>query len=344
MSETDKLIESVKEIIGEEDSRNDWRIKLQEHAALYENTAPSLVAIMKGSKLRGLAKAYATSDNEAIKAQNKFKSTVKKASLAAFLTSACGALLLVCAGLHILNKPVGLIIIVGTTAVGMTASVFATLWFNLIKGGGLNAEWVLRRSRAEKKRLDYFQTFLKMTPKNPEDQLFALEYTRRFLLENQITYFEGRGKEHKKAADKTLKKSLAAMLVASLITMLAGPLALLKGWLSAIAGLGVIATAYGAFVNAISTVNLDKENAQRYTKCAWDLDDVLLEIDECRSKAAEGNPDSVVEFFQPVFKILEVDQLAFSSDGQRRDKKIDVMSGEHEAAAQKMTLPQGKQG
>ena len=322
MSETDKLIDSVKEIIGRGDSDNDWKIAPMEHAAVYESKAPLLAKTLRSSKAQGYAEMYTEEDAKADKARNKFKNTMWFANWAVFLTAVSGTFLVAGPGIQKFFPDCSETVfkVIGLT--GAVTTALGTMYLKLIRGDELSGRWTTRRSKAEKYRLAFFKTVLAGSAENPESQLQAFEYTRRYLFDNQIDYFKMRGKHHETAADSALYKSVMATFCASLMTAAAGGLIWMDLKYGIVGALGTIATAWGTLVLSRSAIELDRVNAKRYLEILYQLRERKLLIDEYRRKIASGNKDAAQEYYTPVFALLEADHQSFIEDEKRRDLTV----------------------
>ena len=146
------------------------------------------------------------------------------------------------------------------------------------------------------------------------DQLLVLEYTRRFLLDNQIDYFRDRGGEHENAARTALKHSTRAVFASWSFTAIAGALSLWHPEFAVFAGLGVIASAYAALAVSRSAVNQDRTNADRYLAAEYQLKERRLDLDAYRERTGSGDKGTVQEFFEPIFVALEADHQAFLTE------------------------------
>jgi hypothetical protein len=322
MSNPDELIRIAQDAIGEGNSDTDWKIVPTEHAEMLAEKAPSLAENLRGVHPKGLAGMYEEWNAKAIKARDDFKNTVGKADTAVFCTASLGALLLVAAGLQVLLGGFGpwaakVIGPLGIVSAGLTA-----MWLNQVQGGALSKRWAEARAKAEAKRLTYFKAVMEGASKSPQDQLLALEYTRRFLLDNQIDYFKDRGRQHENAADTTLKNSTRAVFLSSSFTALAGVLSIWHPELAVVAALGVIASAYAALTVSCSAVNQDRNNADRYLAAEYQLRERRLDLDTYRERTALGDNRAVQEFFEPVFVTLEADHKAFLSEAEQRELAI----------------------
>lgn len=332
MEEAKEMIRATRKAIGKNDPSEDWKIVPTEHAEMYEDTAPPLAEVLRGARPGGLAKMYEDLNDRAVKARNNFKSTVVRADAAVFSTASLAALLLIAGGLQELLAGAGpwvvkIIGILGVVSVGL-----ATMWLNQVSGGDLIKKWVNERAKAEGKRLTYFKAIMDGVSDEPSDQLLAFEYTRRFLLDNQIDYFRERGIEHGDAADIALKTSTRAVFLASTFTAVAGFLAWLEPQLAVIAGLGVIASAYATLAVSRSLVNLDRKNADRYRTAEDQLKERKLDIDTFREKIASGEKGAVKKFFEPIFVTLVADHKEFLAGAELNESAIGNMEERLRAA------------
>jgi hypothetical protein len=299
MSNTYDLKRAAYDAIGSGNSGTDWKIAPTEHAEMFKEKAPSLAESLLGSRPKGLAEMYEEWNAKAMEARDDFKNTVSKADNAIFCTASLGALLLVAGGLQALlgvsgpwvGRTIGLL--------GFISSGLAVMWLSQLHGGALSKQWAEERAKAEAKRLAYFKTVMEGATKTPLDQLLALEYTRRFLLDNQIDYFKERGGEQGKAAGAALKTSTRAVFVSSSFTAIAGALSMWRPEFAVVAAVGVIASAYAALVVSRSAVNQDRKNADRYLAAEYQLKERKLDLDTYREKTASGQNGAVEEFFEP---------------------------------------------
>jgi hypothetical protein len=327
-----ELIRTTRDAIGVGDSDEDWKIAPTEHAKMFEEKAPSLARNLCGSRPEGLAKMYEEWNGKAIKSRDEFKATVSRANIAVFCTASLGGLILLAVGLQVLLGDIGPWVVKTTGLLGVISSGLAAMWLNQVRGGALSIRWAEERAKAEAKRLAYFKTVMEGASEAPMDQLLVLEYTRRFLLDNQIDYFRDRGGEHEKAAGDAIKNSTRAVFVSSSFTAIAGALSMWHSELAVVAGLGVIASAYAALAVSRSAVNQDRTNADRYLAAEYQLKERRLDLDTYRKRAASGDNDAAKEFFEPIFVTLESDHQAFLSEAEKRELAIGDMGKRLDAA------------
>jgi hypothetical protein len=342
MSTAQELIAAARDAIGEARSDSDWKIVPTEHAnELAAKGASSLAHNLRRSRCEGLAKMYEELNAKAVRARDSFKRTVNRADTAVFLTASLAALLMVAGGLQEHFGASGKWIVGAIGALGVVSAGLAAMWLNQVRGGELSKRWTSARAKAEAKRLAYFKAVMEGASGEPSDQLLALEYTRRFLLDNQIDYFRERGDEHETAATAALHRSTLAIFAASTFTAVAGLLSMLVPQLALTAGLGVIASAYAALLLSRSAMNLDRKNAERYLNAAAQLAERRLDIDGYRERAAAGDKSAVTEFFEPVFVTLEGDHKAYLSDAEQREAAIGDMEKRLDTAKESLDRKSG---
>ncbi len=325
-----ELMEKTKTIIGEGDPDYDWKIVPTQHADHYRESAPELATILKSTKVNGLATRYEEFNREAIEARDRFKSTIKKANGAIFITAVFGALLLLGTGVQKLFADWDQLTTIEWTIrvisiLGILSSGLAYMWLRDVQGGRLLKDWRESRARAEAKRLVYFKEVMQGAQEEVKDQLLVMEYTRRFLLDNQLDYFKQRGEQHEERARKAYQTESRALFIASSITGIASVLALWQPTFAVIAGLGVIATAYAAYARSGTEVNLDMVNADKYRKAEDLLWERKLDLDDFRQKVIQQEQGAVIAFFEPIFVLLEADHKSFLSDAEKQEAAIGEM-------------------
>jgi hypothetical protein len=328
----EEQIRLAREAIGAGNSETDWKIVPSEHADMFATSAPNLARNLRSERTQGLAKIYERWNAQAMKDRDMFKITVGRANRAVFLTALFSALLLVTAGLQGQLGGVGpwLSRIIGL--LGLLTAGLAAMWLHQVQEGSYAMRWAEARAKAEAKRLAYFKAVMEGASPAGNDQLLALEYTRRFLLDNQIDYFRERGMQHQHAADRALKASTEAVFFASIFTALAGCLAIWMPSLAVVAGLGVVASAYAALIGSRSALNQDRKNADRYLAAEDQLSERKLDLEVYRQRIAAGDLQAVQEFFAPVFITLEADHKAFLTEADKREFAIGDMQNRLDAA------------
>lgn len=336
MSNAQEMIRIARAAIGD-GGNEDWQIIPSEHARWFERAAPTLAHNLRRARPEGLARMFEEADREAVRASDVFKRTVRRADTAVFLAGSLGALLVVAIGIKDMVGETSTFIIGAIGVLGALASSLAAMWIGKARNGELAERWGNERANAEAKRLAFFKDVMAGATNTPLDKLLALEYTRRFLLDNQVKYLRERGREHERAAQMALDRSTASTFLASMLTAAGGLLAFVRPEYGVIAGLAAVASFLGTLFISRSEMNLDHKNADRYRVAADALAERRLDLDTFRSKVASGELTAVEDFFQPIFMALKADHQAFLTDAQQQDLAIGEMQGRLDAAKDTMS-------
>ena len=336
MSNADELRRNARAAVGDGGSE-DWKINPSEHARWFESAAPSLADNLRRARPEGLARMFIESDRGALAARDVFKRTVRRADTAVFFAGMFGALLVVAVGLREMIGEQNAVVIGALGGLGTLASALAAMWVGRARDGELAQRWANERANAEAKRLAYFKDVMEGAKDEPYDKLLAFEYARRFLLDNQIEFFRGRGRQHESAAQTALDRSTYATFLASILTAAGGVMTFIKPEFGVLAGLAAIATALGTLFVSRSEMNLDHKNADRYRAAADALSERRLDIDTYRRRVAQGDLDALLDFYEPVFMALKADHQAFLTDADKRDLAIGAMQSRLDTAQQGLT-------
>jgi hypothetical protein len=331
-----ELIGIARDAIGVGEPENDWRVTPTAHANSLPAAALPLADVLRSPRPEGLARKYEELNQRAVEARDEFKKTIAKANWAVCCTATLAALLLIAGGLQDQLGEAAKWVIGVIGCLGVVAGFLAIMWISETKQGSLSEKWSQERAGAEARRLAYFKSIMEEVAEQPLDQLLAFEYTRRYLLQNQIDYFRGRGREHEKAASAALKISTRAVFLSSTLTTVAGLLAMWAPQLAVIAGIGVIATAYSALAVSRSALNQDQRNADRYRIAQEQLEERALQIGDYRDKVAAGEPGAVQEFYRPIFVTLAADHKRFLDDGEKRSIVIGEIEGRLRSARESL--------
>ncbi|MEL7368777.1 MAG: hypothetical protein AAFN74_07690, partial [Myxococcota bacterium] len=179
MSNTQEVIRTARAAIGDSQA-DDWRIDPTAHAQWFERDAPTLADNLRRARPEGLARVFVERDQGAIRAQAQFKKTVRRANIAIFFAGSFAALLVVAIGLKENYAGYESIVIGGLGVAGILASSLAAMLAGLADRGSLAERWASERASAEARRLAYFKNVMEGARPEPNDQLLAMEYTRRF--------------------------------------------------------------------------------------------------------------------------------------------------------------------
>ena len=227
---SDSIFTRAREIIGRQED-DDWKIEPTRHADNLQKRAPQLAAILQSSEVSTEAQRYERSDTEAVAVQNQYKVLVSRANLFVFYSSVLSALVLAANGWLQDPNRARAVAAIGVAAV--VCAALARMWLTQAEGNQLFERWMENRATAETMRLEYFRLAATMTHNAGEGsskgevplELMQLEYFRRFQLDVQLAFYEGRGKQHREQSSKTVRWSSYA----SLATMLGSGLAAAGG-------------------------------------------------------------------------------------------------------------------
>ena len=331
----DESIKTAIDAIGD-DASSDWNINPTKHADVYATVAPTLSEALSMQNILDTASQYHESDQRAAHIQADFKSTARRANVAVFITACAGAAITVAGSLMTrtdLNggtnstevAPGGWIFIALGLA-GLAASSLASMWFVRLRNGHKLQNWMESRAEAERRRIEYFSRIIDSTgPADTDFELLKLEYFRRYLLGSQLKYYDQRGTQHENSARRTLDVSTASTTVAAVLTGIAGLLAASFGQsYSALAGIGVMITAFGAMFSAREGLNQDTRNAQRYSATRNKLLDIRKKyLEQVRKDTANGVLKTRSDFVAAVGEVLLEEHSQWLESAKLHNAAID---------------------
>jgi hypothetical protein len=303
-------------IIGSPEPDKDWELTPGQHALLYQATAPGLAAVLGSPGLAAIAGSYVDKNKDAVDAQKSYKSAMGWANRLILAAAAAGAAMM---AVQILwgtdtnppgagtNKVAALVTVLGflSGALGSAAAGFLS-WAS---GAGKLTEWMQQRAGAEAKRLAYFEAVVTPRANQPADiplNLLRLYYFRRYLLLNQLHYFETQGTRHRRAADGTLMLAAAAATFASLAAFVAGG-GSADPKMVAFGALGVFAAALSSFASNRETISQDRRNGERYRSSKEALRELEGRFSDIREEVEKGNAQAMLEYVKIVNDQLAAD-------------------------------------
>jgi hypothetical protein len=216
--------------IGEDDRSADWELRPEEHAALLPVQAGALKRIIsRPGDIPRLVARYVDRDTEANRQQRRYRSARRWVKRLAYAAAGTGLFAL---SMHLILGYVSDLqpILVGAHALLILSLAVCAAWIN---GADPRSKWLSARGEAELLRVALFDRVLAsdepVTP--PELPLLPLQlaYFRRYQLDVQLRYFQGRGKEFTRPAGLPrwyTAPMIAVVIIASaLAALLFGPLA-----------------------------------------------------------------------------------------------------------------------
>ena len=304
--------------IGRDDPSADWILEPQEHAARLPPEAGALKRILARAGHREIMAQYFQGDTKALSAQARYKRAGRVALGASLGATLIGAAFILPASQRLPPDVHSL-----ATVAEYCLLFFAFLAARYIALARPFDAWMKQRAQAEIARRQLFNDVYRRGGRprgRAAPAAFEARYFRRYQLEVQRRYYDGRGRQHARAAGHTKVwrgTSLGLTVAAGCVVVLAS-LSLLSlpetaaadllqiavdyaawvrsddRWLLAI---GVAASALYGFAAARSLINLDERNASRYLT-TWDNLNFLhaTQLDYVRRRAAEGDRAQVDQF------------------------------------------------
>ena len=325
-------------IIGAEDADADWILRPEKHCELIADKikAGPLLRILSRDDLKNIIETYNREDQAAIHCQERTKKWGRISIYATLWAVLIGALFLLpwpewSTDIWLLDmiapglKTTGL----GLEILAIVVTFLAGWW---VKHKQFYKHWQEHRAEAEHQRLKIFNAVMAADEqvRSGEEALLPLklEYFRRFLLDEQMRYYSGRGNQHKEGSlrslywkifSKTIYLTVAALAVVSFLSIVQA-----QGWFEmawfarlqeripwlldlgrvaeqSLAGLGVITSAIYTASTALARLDMDEHNATRYLNTAGNLETLAgVALDNARQAARTGQTDDVLAFVEQV--------------------------------------------
>jgi hypothetical protein len=315
------------EAIGRDEPSSDWILKPLEHAAKLPPEAGALKRILERKEHRTTMGQYAEADRNALSAQARYKRAGRIALGASLAATLVGAIFILPPAQGIPADVRGL----------ATLAEYFLLFVAFLAARYLTFAhpfdlWMKQRATAEIARIRLFNQIMQDGEVARENELpllpLKLEYFRRYQLEVQRRYYNGRGTQHARAAghNKAWRSISLALTVAAGCVVVLASLSLLSYlnieladllrsivnfavWLRAddrwLLAIGVAGSALYGFAAARSLMNLDERNASRYLVTCDNLNYLhATQLDFARKRAAEGNELEVRGFVDRVQSLI----------------------------------------
>jgi len=285
---------------------------------------------LRRSEVSGLAEEYEREDKEAGRNQTLFKTTASRANWAVMLTACFSALLLVVGTLATLvPETSGKVLLVGLGVCGVLTGGLASMWLFRARQGGLLDAWMSARAAAEALRTKYFEAVTNADPAEVSSEiplsLLQFEYFRRYQFDVQKKFYDQRGQDHRRDADRLLQISAVAAGLASIGAGLAASLGLLgTAWVS-IAVLGTLGTALSSFASTKEAIGQSRRNSESYAKARDGLALLARRIDNVRSAAADGEREPLRQFVAVVHDLLSSEHRQWLAAAQTIQPALDAL-------------------
>ena len=327
---TKDLIRQAMEAVGR-NKEEDYRLRLREHPDALRTTAPGLVAILESSVVTGTRQQYEKKDEKAGEAQTEFRRIFNRANKLVLVTAILTALVLT---VGILSNDLTKLLGEGTTKVllmalsigSVAAGAFASKDLYMVRNGKLLEEWMTTRAAAESKRLEYFMDVINADAPQPENgvpaDLLKLEYFRRFQLETQICYFDKRGTDNRRDAQKNLSNSGKAVAGAAIVTSSAAISSVSDARLAAIASLGAVFTAFSSYITLKEQIYQNQRIAERYALTLDELQDIYKRMDSVRDAVSQSGREPLLQFVTVVHEKLMAEHKQWLGEQEQRSQSI----------------------
>jgi len=321
MSELSRQAEAA---IGQDDAGADWKLNPKSHASDLPLEAGALRRVLERPEIQSIISEFEVADKEAVEAQRRYKRVARLRLYTGVAATIVGATFI----LPVDEWMKGFLSIPTAVQYGcLVVSIVAAL--HLIRSKPFDV-WMKARAKAEIARIALFDEVMKAVdgPAQPRElPLLPLqfEYFRRYQLEVQLRFYEGRGKQHDRAAGHTERwkyvsiglTAIAGAIAAISVTKLLIDLAPVPDWIKAdnetlrsflpswtnkaVLAIGIVSsTLFGASISR-SLMDLDERNASRYLT-TWEnlkfIKQTLLET--ARADAVAGRAEEVKKFVKDV--------------------------------------------
>jgi hypothetical protein len=335
-------IQQAEDAIGEHDS-NDWQIHPCEFPRQLEATTPELGKFLSDSLFVEKAKRFETADRLAVDYQTRFKQRAKNTSIAIFVAAVATAVLSILAtdplttmmpelaDPDIVNKSISLI----TGLVIFVASSVVVFNSQMISQLHLYELWMENRAKAETARLLYFKESAQNLVKDLADNKQMLHefccFFRRYQLQLQQTYYQGRSQQHADSLLKTAKIGAIAAVIVAAFSGSAGLAGFFDQKLISFAALGTIGVALTALASRLEAINQDERNALRYKITADILSKIAEKYTSVQKAIAAGkDPIILLHFVDAVHEQLSLEHRQWTEDAAEINTALAALSAAEE--------------
>jgi hypothetical protein len=311
-----------------EGGRRDYLLEPLDHAKLYAQSAPELAERLRGSDLRMSAESYVKRDAEANVLRAEFEKKSRRARTAVLAATIAAALLVSSAGAAAIpGLPADLLAsaVILLSLIAVIAAALAGAWIQSIRGSALLERWMKRRAEAESERARYFTLIADET--RLEEPLLQLEYIRRYQLDVQRAFFDRRGEDHRRGADRQIVVISAATAAAGIATGIAGVLgaSLHPSWTS-LAAIGLVAQAFSARAENRIATEQSLRHAERYDQTRLALDEIYRLLDRVRLSTAaldaDEEPAVMREYVAAIHERLALEHRQWLDDTQLASEAV----------------------
>ena len=329
-------IQQAEATIGEHDDANDWEIQPKDFVSkLQELGADDLANVLTDSLLSEKAKRYTQADEEALSYQLRFKQRAKTISNSIFIGAMVTALISVMAAFNIDQNDGWLFTLqeYSSLALGILALLASGAVIynnNMLSQLRLYEQWMDYRAQAETARLAYFKQAAKILTIEHGDNLKMLHqycsFFRRYQLQVQQAYYNGRSKKHEKSFKTTAKLGAFAAVIVGVFAGTAGIAGFTDADLIKFAALGAIGVALSALASRREAINQDERNIRRYKITAQVLSSIAEKYSSVQKSLASGkDPKILVHFVDAVHEQLSLEHRQWTQEAGEINNAFNVL-------------------
>jgi hypothetical protein len=319
-------IKQAEAAIGEH-SGDDWQIQPRSFPQQLEADTPQLAEFLSDSLYVEKARQFENSDQLAVDYQSRYKKRAKHMSIGIFVGAVATALLSLIAADPLaaiwpdlnIDDSVNEIVSLITGVVIFVAS--GTFIFNsqMISQLKLYENWMENRAKAETARLLYFKEAAQnLINEQAENKALLHEFCsffRRYQLQVQQTYYQGRSQQHAISLSKTVKIGAIAAVIVTAFSGSSGFAGFFDQELLAFAALGTIGIALTALASRRESINQDERNSMRYKITADVLDKIAEKYSSVQKALANGlDPIILLHFVDAVHEQLSLEHRQWTED------------------------------
>ena len=312
---------NAQEIIGTQE-KNDWLIDPQKHADNLPDEAHSLKKILNSSSVQVLQKRYDRHNNKAITSQKTYLKQSKRRIYSAAGSIIIGAFILYFQGIEVTFKSelTWLFSIIELILLAIT-----TFYSSILKNSKSYENWMDSRAQAETIRVKYFSLVAKHQTDDIDLNKLQLEYFRRYMLDVQLNYYDGRGKQHTTHAKKFITSTaILAALSVVITTVIAkmgdGDYANSTEIITLFVFIGAVIAALNTVQSQLAMLSEDQRNARRYESVYYQLLDLSGELDTVREAAEQGKQNVVDDFITRTNEVILRENQEWQTRRERKPK------------------------
>lgn len=325
------LSKQAEAAIGKDDPTSDWKLAPGAHAAALPPEAGALRRILQHSEVESIINTFEVADKEAVEAQGRYKRVARLRLYTGVAATIVGTTFILP-----LDEWIHYFISIPAAVQYSCLAVSIVAALHLVRSQPFDV-WMKARAKAEIARIALFDQVMEAVDSSTQaGELpllpLKLEYFRRYQLDVQLRYYEGRGKQHARAAGQNVRwqrASVALTGVAGVIALLSATKFLvdfaplpswvkdtsqivqlhLPSWINkAVLAIGIVSsTLFGASISR-SLMDLDERNASRYLTTAANLKHLReTGLETARKDAAAGLVENVQGFVERIQDLISTE-------------------------------------